>query len=140
MAAKRGICEMKTLIKMEGSRPILPRLLMLGMSVCAAMLDPNALAQAAWLTHSHDEQHSALSTVESQSLRTILWQTPVDLSPPDGEIFIHYGSPLVTAANTVIVPVKTGANSFRVEAHNGATGGLLWTEKTGYQAPSAGFI
>jgi len=65
---------------------------------------------------------------------------PVDLAPPQGEIFIHYGSPLVTQANTVIVPVKTGANSFRIEAHNGATGARIWTHKTGYQAPSASFM
>src|SRR5208282_1505643 len=55
-------------------------------------------------------------------------------------ILIHYGSPLVTAANTVIVPVKTGTNSFRVEAHSSATGKKIWTHLTGYQAPSAGFV
>src|SRR5271170_4943056 len=87
---------------------------------CVAILAPTAFAQTgAWLTHSHDEQHTALSTVESQPLDAIHWHVPVDLDPPKGEIFIHYGSPLVTAANTVIVPVKTGANSFRVEAHDG---------------------
>jgi hypothetical protein len=64
----------------------------------------------------------------------------VDLNPPTGEILIHYGSPLVTAANTVIVPVKTGTNSFRVEAHDGATGTLLWTQDTDYQAPADDFI
>src|SRR5271169_895142 len=100
----------------------------------------NAAAQTgAWLSHSHDEQHTALSTVSSQPLSSIHWHTPVDLFPPQGEIFIHYGSPLVTAANTVIVPVKTGTNSFRVEAHDGATGERLWMRKTGYQAPEAAF-
>ena len=64
----------------------------------------------------------------------------MDLAPPTGEIFIHYGSPLVTAANTVIVPVKTGQNSFRVEARNGVTGKTLWMQNTGYVAPSAGFM
>lgn len=116
-------------------------MLMLGMGVCAAMLAPHAAAQTgAWLTHSHDEQHTALSTVQSQPFSKIHWHTPVDLFPPGGTIFIHYGSPLVTAANTVIVPVKTGTNSFRVEAHNGATGKRLWTQNTGYQAPGASFV
>src|SRR5208337_1419013 len=60
--------------------------------------------------------------------------------PPTGEILIHYGSPLVTAANTVIVPVKTGTDSFRVEAHDGASGTLIWTQETGYRAPMAEFL
>jgi hypothetical protein len=103
------------------------------------VLSASAVAQG-WLTHAHDEQHSSLSTVQSQSLKSIHWHVPVDLNPPQGEIFIHYGSPLVTAANTVIVPVKTGSNSFRVEAHNGATGAQLWLHKTAYVAPSADFF
>lgn len=110
-------------------------------AACAAVLTLNASAQSgAWLTHSHDEQHTALSTVQSQPFSKIHWHVPVDLFPPQGEIFIHYGSPLVTAANTVIVPVKTGSNSYRVEAHNGATGKRLWAQKTHYQAPEASFI
>jgi len=104
-------------------------------------LHSSAVAQTgAWLTHSHDEQHSALSTVEAQPLTTIHWHTPVDLSPPAGDILIHYGSPLVTQANTVIVPVKTGPDSFRVEAHNGATGQEIWQENTGWRPPEAGFV
>jgi hypothetical protein len=122
---------MKPLIKTAPSQLIHS---ILWIAVCAAMLSLNAAAQTgAWLMPSHDEQHSALSTVQSQALDTIHWHVPVDLSPPQGEITIHYGSPLVTAANTVIVPVKTGLNSFRVEAHNGATGKRLWAEKTGWQ-------
>ncbi len=122
------------------SRLIFPRF-MLCIAGCAAMLTQRSSAQTgAWLTHSHDEQHTALSTVQSQPLDTIHWHVKVDLYPPEGEIYIHYGSPLVTAANTVIVPVKTGTNSFRVEAHNGATGKRLWMLKTGWQAPGADFI
>jgi len=107
---------------------------------CLLLAAIAAAQTGAWLTHSHDEQHTALSTVGSQPLSSIHWHVPVDLHPPQGEIFIHYGSPLVTAANTVIVPVKTGANSFRVEAHDGATGKRLWTQTTGYQAPGADFV
>lgn len=94
----------------------------------------------AWRTQAHDAQHTAVSSVTSQTLTAIHWHVPVDLNPPTGEIFIHYGSPLITLANTVIVPVKTGTNSFRVEAHDGATGTLVWSQRTGYQAPSAGFM
>jgi len=107
---------------------------------CLLLAAIAAAQTGAWLTHSHDEQHTALSTVGSQPLSSIHWHVPVDLHPPTGEIFIHYGSPLVTAANTVVVPVKTGTNSFRVEAHNGATGKKLWTQPTGYQAPAAAFV
>jgi len=107
---------------------------------CLLLAAIAAAQTGAWLTHSHDEQHTALSTVGSQPLSSIHWHVPVDLHPPEGEIFIHYGSPLVTAANTVIVPVKTKANSFRVEAHDGATGTKLWMLATGYQAPGADFV
>jgi hypothetical protein len=128
---------------MKHSIKTAPRLIssVLWMAVCAAMLTLNTTAQTgAWLMPSHDEQHSALATVQSQALDTIHWHVPVDLSPPQqGEILIHYGSPLVTAANTVIVPVKTGSNSFRVEAHVGTTGKRLWIQKSAWQAPTATF-
>jgi hypothetical protein len=115
---------------------------LLVIGIVALLSASNAAAQTgAWLTHSHDEQHTALSTVQSQPLNSIHWHTPVDLFPPQGEIFIHYGSPLVTAGNTVIVPVKTGgSNSFRVEAINGATGKKVWQLNTGWQAPGASFV
>jgi hypothetical protein len=130
---------MKHSIKTAPSRLISPVLwVALSMAACAAMLAPNLAAQG-WLTHSHDEQHTALSTVQAQALDAIHWHVPVDLHPPQGTIYIHYGSPLVTAANTVIVPVKTGTNSFHVEAHNGATGKRLWVQATGWQAPTADF-
>jgi hypothetical protein len=104
------------------------------------MMHASASAQSgAWLTHSHDDQHTGVSSVASQPLATIHWHVPADLAPPQGEIFIHYGSPLVTAANTVIVPVKT-ATGFRVEAHNGATGKKMWTQATKYQVPGASFL
>lgn len=94
-----------------------------------------------WPGHAHDSQHTAISSVASEPLNKIHWSVPVDLNPDvqQGEILIHYGSPVITPANTVIVPVKTGPNSFRVEAHNGATGALIWSLNTNYKAPSAGF-
>jgi hypothetical protein len=56
---------------------------MLSMVAFAAMLSPDAAAQTgAWLTPSHDAQHSAVSSVKSQALKTIHWSVPVDLAPP----------------------------------------------------------
>jgi len=94
-----------------------------------------------WPSHAHDAQHTAVYSLASQPLSNTHWSTPVDLHPEksSGEILIHYGSPLVTPANTVIVPVKTGQNSFRVEAHNGSNGSLIWALGTSYQAPFATF-
>ena len=94
-----------------------------------------------WLSASHDPQHSGVSSVASQPLHRIRWSTPVDLQPPVGDILIHYGSPLVTAENTVIIPVKTGADSFRIEARKGKNGALLWKMATDYSLPpNPGFM
>jgi hypothetical protein len=61
-----------------------------------------------WSGYAHDPQHTAVSASVSQPLADVHWQTPVDVHPPGGigigELFIHYGSPLVTAANTVLDP------------------------------------
>src|SRR6516165_4695031 len=90
-----------------------------------------------WLTHSHDAQHTGVSAIGSQPLTKIHWHTPVDLALPQGEILIHYGSPLVTPANTVIIPIKTGADTFKIGARSGATGAHLWSLATSYTAPSS---
>jgi hypothetical protein len=79
--------------------------------------------------------------VASQPLEAIHWSSPVDLAPPSGEILIHYGSPLVTPANTVIVPVKTGsAGGYTVRAINGQSGALIWSASTDYVLPLHNWI
>jgi hypothetical protein len=101
-------------------------------------LEDRLLLDAGWSGYAHDPQHTAISTVASQSLDLVGWQTPVDLNPQysGGDLFIHYGSPLVTPNNTVIVPVKTGATGgFRLEGHNGQDGTLVWTQPTDYLLP-----
>jgi hypothetical protein len=93
------------------------------------------------MSQSHDAQHTGISEVKSQPLRKIHWQMPVDLNPQvaDG-LTIHYGSPLVTRKNTVIVPVKTGAfDGFRIEARDGKDGALKWMLDSDYTAPAAEF-
>lgn len=97
-----------------------------------------ATASVAWSNFARDEHHTALSLSPSQPLSRLHWSTPVDLDPQlsGGELLIHYGSPLVTAQNTVIVPVKTGATSgFRVDARNAADGTLQWSLTSDYVLP-----
>src|SRR5436190_15852635 len=93
--------------------------------ICCAV---SALS-ASWSGFGRDAQHSAISPVPGQDLARIRWQTAVDLDPQysGDDLLIHYGSPLVTAANTVVIPVKTAARgAFRVEGRNGADGSLTW--------------
>jgi hypothetical protein len=94
-----------------------------------------------WTTFAQNPQHTALSPVISQPFETIRWSTPVDLAPPAGDILIHYGSPLVTPANTVIVPVKTtSAGGYRVEAVSGDDGSLVWSQTTDYILPPHNWV
>jgi len=96
----------------------------------------------AWLSYAHDVQHTGISGAASQPLQKIHWTMPVDLNPqlPFGELLTHYGSPLITEENTVIVPVKTGAfDGFRVEARDGKDGSVKWILDSDYSVPFAGF-
>jgi Bacterial Ig-like domain (group 3) len=90
---------------------------------------------AAWAGYGHDAQHTGISAYMSQPMRGIRWQTPVDLNPQHtgGDLQIHYGSPLITSSNTVIIPVKTGAtDGFEITARNGGNGNLKYTVSTDY--------
>jgi hypothetical protein len=96
-------------------------------------------AQTLWGNYGGNAQHTALSTVASQPLEQVHWQTPVDLDPQfsGNDLLAHYGSPLMGGANTVLVPVKTGAtDGFRVEAFNGADGSLLYQIDSDYTLPA----
>ncbi len=115
---------------------------------CAVLLGlPRAAGAAgapAWSGFGGDPRHTAVSGVASQPLDHVAWQTSVDLIPhysSSGTLLIHYGSPLVTGANTVLIPVKTGAlDGFRVEARNGGTGSELWQFDTDFTVPAHGWI
>jgi len=100
---------------------------------------PPPVSGPAWFSYGHDPQHTAQSAIASQDLGHITWSTPVDLAPQyssGGALLTHYGSPVVTTHNTVVIPVKTGATSgYRVEGRNGATGTLIWSANTDYVTP-----
>ncbi|HEY1092795.1 MAG TPA: hypothetical protein VGE47_16980 [Burkholderiaceae bacterium] len=102
---------------------------------------PGPAAAAAWAGYAGNAQHQAQSNVVPQPLSRVVWRTPVDLAPPyraNGSLLIHYGSPVITAANTVLVPVKTsGEGDFRVDAYSGTDGSPLWQLASAYALPSS---
>lgn len=98
-----------------------------------------ARAQQAWLGHGGDPQHTGVSQVESLPLSEVRWSTPVDNTSPSVPILIHYGSPMITAENTVLVPVRASASAYRIEARDGFDGSLRWSAPTDFRnAPSNG--
>ena len=105
---------------------------------------PPPASGPAWFSYGHDAQHTAVSAIASQDLGRITWSSAVDLAPQytqTGELLTHYGSPVVTTRNTVVVPVKTTASGgYRVEGRNGATGALAWSAATDYVTPPHNWV
>lgn len=100
------------------------------------------LLHGQWAGYGHDPQHTAVSTTASQSLSNKHWSTAIDSDPvlSAGNLYVHYGSPIVTAANTVIVPVKTGGGGgWEVQAYRN-NGTLLYTLPSDYTAPAHNWI
>jgi hypothetical protein len=105
-----------------------------------------------WSGYGHDPQHSGVSANAAQALNHIHWCTPVDtvLEDTSGPLYIHYGSPVVTAGNTVLVPQRTSAgNTYRINAFSGGSGGSfgcglpntpLYTLTTDYTPPPHDWI
>jgi predicted small lipoprotein YifL len=94
----------------------------------------------AWPQFSRDAQHTAASAIATPPLTRIIWQTPVDLAPlysgQGGYLLTHYGSPVISGQNTVLVPVKKASNGdFGVEARSGGNGGLIWSAASDYVVP-----
>lgn len=105
---------------------------------------PPAVGAPVWSGHGGNAQHSARAAVATQTLSRLLWSTPVDLVPPytsGGALLIHYGSPVITGAGTVLLPVKTtSSGNFRVEARLGTSGGLVWQLTSDYLLPASSWL
>jgi hypothetical protein len=74
-----------------------------------------------------------------QPFHRIRWRAKVDLHPvlSGRELLIHYGAPMITAANTVLVPTRVSAKAgFRVAAYSGASGTRRWSLSTDYRPPA----
>ena len=97
------------------------------------------VAAVAWAGFAGNAQHTAVARKRPQPFRRIRWRAKVDLAPviEAGTLQIHYGSPMITAANTVLVPTRISAKAgFRVVAYSGTGGARRWSLKTDYQPPA----
>jgi len=107
------------------------------LSVAAAL--PRSVHAQSWNSYGRNAQHNALGSGPSQLPLVIRWSTPVDLDPQysGNVLYIHYGSPVITAQNNVLVPVKTGAEGgFQVNAFHAATGQQYASWTTDYILPA----
>jgi hypothetical protein len=92
-----------------------------------------------WAGFAGNAQHTAVARNRAQPFARIRWKAKVDLAPDVrfGGLLIHYGSPMITAANTVLVPTRVSDQAgFRVVAYAGATGARRWSLGTDYTPPA----
>jgi Bacterial Ig-like domain (group 3) len=83
-------------------------------------------------------QHTANYQPAAQNLNSIHWTTTIDLN--NTGVLAHYGSPLVTSGNTVLVPVKTATDGFQVNAFDGTSGAAKYTVTTDYRLPTHDWV
>jgi hypothetical protein len=90
---------------------------------------PNTKAQSP--AFAGNSQHTAIFSAPAQHLNAVRWTTPIDLHYTG---FAHYGAPLITPSNTILVPIKT-STGFRVSAFEGSSGRLKYTLTNDYIMP-----
>ena len=98
--------------------------------LCAALATkPLAQSPAGDVTtFAANAQHTSIYEPAAAVLNTVLWSTSVDLNPSFRNA--HYGAPVVTASNAILVPVKTATDGFRVDAFDAPTGIPLYPPLT----------
>jgi hypothetical protein len=94
----------------------------------------------AWAGFANNAQHTGVAPAPPQPLTSVHWKVTVDHKPSccdDGPI-AHYASPMITGANTVVVPVRIGPKKgFVLKAFDGADGTRKWKLPTDYTPPIA---
>jgi len=89
-------------------------------------------------TFAGDAQHTARYGTPAQPLQMLRWSTSVNLA--NSGAFAHYGAPVITSGNTVLVSTRTTATGFQVKALAGANGTLKYTLATDYILPSFNWV
>src|SRR6185369_15968176 len=114
---------------------ILMRIPQLAVVACLFASHELAIADSV-LTFAGNPQHTAVYTTPAQDLNQIRWSVTIDFNNVS---FAHYGAPLITAANTVIAPVKL-STGFQLNVLNGASGASIYQLATDYILPSSSWI
>ncbi len=115
------------------------RVALLAAGILAPLAAPGTAPAQGWPSFANGPSHQATSAVPSQVPQAILWSTPVNLTPPlyYGTLNAHYGSPVITPNNTVIVPVKINLDSgFQIQGVSGTNGAQIWQLASDYVQPS----
>jgi len=101
-------------------------------------LAPSGGAQTIVSTFAGNAQHTAVYNPTAQHLNAIHWSTSID-SNNTGTL-THYGAPVITPANTLLIPQKIAGNGFQINAFNAANGTALYTLTTDYILPTFNWI
>ena len=106
-------------------------------ALASAQGTPPAVGEVS--TFAGNAQHTGVFEPPATDLNAIRWSTSIDRRQTFNNT--HYGSPLVTAANTLIVPVKTEGDGFQIKVFDGKTGEQNGgTIDTDYVLPSHNWI
>src|SRR5215510_11345884 len=92
-----------------------------------------------WAGFAGNARHTAVARKRPQPFRRVRWRAKVDLAPAVvfGALLIHYGSPMITAANTVLVPTRISTKAgFHIVAYSGTSGARRWSLRTDYRPPA----
>jgi hypothetical protein len=112
-------------------------LITLGLALVLSLAG-QARSQTLVSTFGGNAQNTANYSPTAQDLNAIHWSTSIDLNNTGA--FAHYGAPLLTPANTIMVPVKTATNGFQINVFNAADGTGLYTLSSDYIMPSHNWI
>lgn len=89
-------------------------------------------------TFAGNAQHTSNYAAPAQTMNAIRWSVSIDENATGA--FVHYGSPLITAAGTVITGIKIAGDAFKVSAFSAATGTLKYSLTTDYILPTHNWI
>src|SRR6185295_9830365 len=111
-----------------------------GLLALAILLAPAAQAGAESIvsTFAGNAQHTAVYEPAAQDLNAIRWSTAIDLNTSGA--FAHFGGPLITPANTLVVPVKSALDDFRIDVFDAANGRAKYSLATDYVLPAHNWI